>query len=197
MSGPTTFTSRVLVIPFDNIDTDQIVPARFMKTLSKQGLGAQLFFDWRYDPDGRPKPDFVLNRPDAASSSVLVAGQNFGCGSSREHAAWALTQFGIRAVVSNSFADIFKQNALKNGLLPIVVPDDVHTTLLMSAEAKVTVDLVNQTLTTPERVVPFSIDSFSKYCLLAGLDEVGYILQQDDAILAFEARQVRRFDTRS
>jgi 3-isopropylmalate/(R)-2-methylmalate dehydratase small subunit len=191
------FESRLVIIPVDNIDTDQIVPARFMKTLSKDGLGARLFYDWRYDSDGRPRPDFVLNRPEAHGASVLVAGHNFGCGSSREHAAWALTQFGIRAVVSHSFADIFTQNALKNGLLPIVVPNDVHTTLLTSREAMVKVDLPNQTLTIPQRAVPFSIDPFARHCLLAGVDELGYILQQDEAIAAYESRRAPSFDTRA
>jgi 3-isopropylmalate/(R)-2-methylmalate dehydratase small subunit len=191
------FASPVVVLPMDNIDTDQIVPARFLKTLSKDGLGAQLFYDWRYESDGRPRPDFALNRPEAQSASVLVAGENFGCGSSREHAAWALTQFGIRAVVSRSFADIFTQNALKNGLLPIVVPADVHTTLLSSPGTMVTVDLSSLTLTMPDRVVPFAIDPFARQCLLEGVDELGYILQQDAAIAAYEARRPPSFDTRS
>ena len=190
------FASPIVVLPMDNIDTDQIVPARFLKTLSKDGLGAQLFHDWRYQSDGRPRADFALNRPEAQGASVLVAGENFGCGSSREHAAWALTQFGIRAVVSRSFADIFTQNALKNGLLPIVVPAGVHTALLSSPGTMVTVDLLNQTLTMPDRVVPFAIDPFARQCLLEGVDELGYILQQDAAIAAYEARRPPSFDTR-
>src|SRR5262249_4925203 len=128
--NPMKFTSRIVPLPVKNIDTDQIIPARFLKTVSKQGLGDQLFNDWRYDADGRPTPDFILNQQRAQGAQVLVAGDNFGCGSSREHAPWALTQFGFRAVVSTSFADIFKQNALKNALLPIIVPPDVHAELL-------------------------------------------------------------------
>ena len=126
----TSFSGRLLPLPIHNIDTDQIIPARFLKTTSKQGLGEQLFCDWRYDAQGNPDPDFILNQPRAQGAQVLLAGDNFGCGSSREHAPWALTQFGFRAVISTSFADIFKQNSLKNSLLPIVVPPDVHTELL-------------------------------------------------------------------
>ncbi len=183
------FTSRLVPLPVKNIDTDQIIPARFLKTVSKQGLGDQLFNDWRYDADGRPNPDFILNQPRAQGAQVLVAGDNFGCGSSREHAPWALTQFGFRAVVSTSFADIFRQNALKNALLPIVVPPDVHAELLAAPEgATVAVDLATQTLTTPsDRAVEFPIDSFSKHCLLTGVDELGYILQHQADIAAYEA----------
>ena len=141
------FESRTVVLPIDNIDTDQIIPARFLKTTSKTGLGDQLFNDWRYDASGAPKPDFVLNRPEAKGAQVLVAGDNFGCGSSREHAPWALMQFGFRAVISTSFADIFKQNSLKNGLLPIVAPIDIHRALLASPGATLKVDLAAQTLT--------------------------------------------------
>ena len=172
----------------DNIDTDQIIPARFLKTISKDGLGDQLFYDWRYDAAGQPKPDFVLNQPAAKGALVLVAGDNFGCGSSREHAPWALTQFGFRAVVSTSFADIFRQNSLKNGLLPIVVPPAIHSELLESSGAVVKVDLAAQTLTLADgRAVEFPIDAFSKHCLLEGVDELEYILQQEPAITAFES----------
>ncbi len=182
------FESRTVVLPMDNIDTDQIIPARFLKTISKEGLGDQLFYDWRYDASGQPRPDFVLNRPEAKGAQVLVAGDNFGCGSSREHAPWALTQFGFRAVVSTSFADIFKQNSLKNGLLPIVVPAGVHATLLASPGATVSVDLATQTLMLPDGLaVEFPIDAFSKHCLLEGVDELGYILQQEPAIAAYES----------
>ena len=181
------FESRTVVLPVDNIDTDQIIPARFLKTTSKAGLGDQLFYDWRYDASGVPKPDFVLNRSEAKGAQVLVAGDNFGCGSSREHAPWALTQFGFRAVISTSFADIFKQNSLKNGLLPIVVPSDVHATLLKSPGATVKIDLASQTLTVNNRAVEFPIDGFSKHCLLEGVDELGYILQQAPAIDAYES----------
>jgi 3-isopropylmalate/(R)-2-methylmalate dehydratase small subunit len=188
----TNFESRVVPLPINNIDTDQIIPARFLKTTSKRGLDQQLFCDWRYDAEGRPKPDFILNQPRAAGAQVLLAGDNFGCGSSREHAPWALTQFGFRAVISTSFADIFKQNSLKNSLLPIVVPADVHAALFQEVtrdpDAKVKIDLANQTITTPGgRKVEFPIDGFSKQCLLDGVDELGWILQRDAAIAAYEA----------
>jgi 3-isopropylmalate/(R)-2-methylmalate dehydratase small subunit len=188
--------SRTVILPIDNIDTDQIIPARFLKTTSKAGLGDQLFNDWRYDASGAPNPDFVLNRPEAQGVQVLVAGDNFGCGSSREHAPWALTQFGFRAVISTSFADIFRGNSLKNGLLPIVVPSDVHAALLSSPGATVQIDLASQTLTLPDgRRVEFPIDAFSKHCLLEGVDELGYILQQESAIAAYEARRVGSVNT--
>lgn len=192
----TAFESRIVVLPIDNIDTDQIIPARFLKTISKDGLGSQLFYDWRYDGAGKPKPDFVLNRPEAKGAQVLVAGDNFGCGSSREHAPWALLQFGFRAVVSTSFADIFKQNSLKNGLVPIVVPADVHAALLAQPGASVNVDLASQTLTVEDgRRVEFPIDAFSKHCLLEGIDELGYILQQEPAIEAYETGRVGSVNT--
>jgi len=187
------FESRLVLFPLNNIDTDQIIPARFLKTTSKLGLDKQLFYDWRYDAQGNPKPDFILNQPGAQGAQVLLAGDNFGCGSSREHAPWALTQFGFRAVVSTSFADIFRQNSLKNSLLPIVVPADVHAELFAAvaadADAKVKIDLPQQTLTTPGgRVVEFPVDGFSKHCLVEGVDELGYILGQEPAIAAYEAR---------
>jgi len=186
------FESRLAPLAINNIDTDQIIPARFLKTTAKTGLDKQLFCDWRYDADGNPKPDFILNQPRVAGAQVLLAGDNFGCGSSREHAPWALTQFGFRAVISTSFADIFKQNALKNSLLPIVVPADIHAALFRAVErdesAVVKVDLARQTLTTPDGgAVEFPIDGFSKHCLLEGIDELGYILQQSGAIEAYEA----------
>ncbi len=187
--APKRWESAFVILPIDNIDTDQIIPARFLKTTSKAGLGDQLFYDWRYDASGSPKSDFVLNQPDAVRAHVLVAGDNFGCGSSREHAPWALRQFGFRAVVSTSFADIFRQNALKNGLLPIVVPHDVHTALLASPGSIVKIDLEAQTITLEDgRSVEFPIDSFAKYCLLEGVDELGYILQQSAAITDYEQR---------
>ena len=190
------FESRTVVLAVDNIDTDQIIPARFLKTISKDGLGDQLFYDWRYDADGKPKPGFVLNQAEAKRAQVLVAGDNFGCGSSREHAPWALQQFGFRAIVSTSFADIFKQNSLKNGLIPITVPADVHAFLLGAPGAVVKVDLAAQTLTLPDgRSVEFPIDAFSKHCLLEGVDELGYILQQEPAISAYEARRVGSVNT--
>ena len=184
----TAFESRMVQLPIDNIDTDQIIPARFLKTISKDGLGDQLFYDWRYDAAGQPKPDFILNTPAAKNAKILLAGDNFGCGSSREHAPWALTQYGFRAVISTSFADIFRQNSLKNSLLPIVVPRDVHAELFANPDAIVKVDLATQTLTLPGgRAVEFPVDSFAKHCLLEGIDELGYILQQTPAIAAFEA----------
>jgi 3-isopropylmalate/(R)-2-methylmalate dehydratase small subunit len=189
-AAPKRFESAYVILPIDNIDTDQIIPARFLKTISKSGLGDQLFNDWRYDASGAPNSDFVLNRPEAVGAHVLVAGDNFGCGSSREHAPWALLQFGFRAVISTSFADIFKQNSLKNGLLPIVVPRDIHTRLLAAPNAVVTVDLETQTLTLADgSAVEFPIDAFSRHCLLEGVDELGYILQQAPAIDAYEAAQ--------
>src|SRR5579884_2432301 len=181
------FTSRLAALPIDNIDTDQIIPARFLKTTSKAGLGDQLFYDWRYDAEGKPKPDFIINTPRGRNAAVLLAGDNFGCGSSREHAPWALTQFGFRAVISTSFADIFKGNALKNSLLPIVVPPDVHAQLFaLPEDATVKVDLASQTLTLPDgRRIEFPVDPFSKQCLLEGVDELGWILKQVPAIAAF------------
>ncbi len=196
----TTLDSRVVPLPIDNIDTDQIIPARFLKTISKEGLDRNLFCDWRYDAQGNPNPDFVLNQPRAQSAEVLLAGDNFGCGSSREHAPWALTQFGFRAVISTSFADIFKGNALKNSLLPIVVPRDVHAKLFEAVTAnpdyKVKVDLPSQTLTLADgTTVKFDVDAFSKHCLLEGVDELGFILQQEDAIKAFESQRAGSINT--
>ncbi len=183
-------TSKTVVLSIDNIDTDQIIPARFLKTISKAGLGDQLFYDWRQNAD------FVLNTDAAKGAEILVAGDNFGCGSSREHAPWALTQFGFKAVVSTSFADIFKGNSLKNGLLPIVVPADIHAALIQSPGAIVKIDLASQTLTMPEgKTVEFPIDAFSKHCLLEGVDELGYILKQDAAISAYESQRIGSINT--
>jgi 3-isopropylmalate/(R)-2-methylmalate dehydratase small subunit len=194
----TRFESQMVLMPVDNIDTDQIIPARFLKTISKVGLGDQLFFDWRYEADGSPKQDFVLNQPQAKLRQILLAGDNFGCGSSREHAPWALTQYGFRAVISTSFADIFQQNSLKNGLLPIVVPRDVHAWLFANSDAAVGVDLADQKLTLPGgRAVEFPVDAFSKHCLIEGVDELGYILKQSPAIAAYEGRRVDSIDTLS
>ena len=193
----TVFESRIVALPMDNVDTDQIIPARFLKTISKDGLGDQLFNDWRYDAEGRPKPDFVLNKPESKACQVLLAGDNFGCGSSREHAPWALTQYGFRAVISTSFADIFKGNSLKNSLLPIVVPPDAHAELFQNQTGTVQVDLTAQTLTLPGgRTVKFPVDDFAKHCLLEGIDELGYILKQEPAIAAFEAAHPAGIDTR-
>ena len=193
----TPFESRLVPLLINNIDTDQIIPARFLKTTSKEGLDRQLFNDWRYDAQGNEKPDFILNTGRGRNAQVLLAGDNFGCGSSREHAPWALTQFGFRAVISTSFADIFKNNALKNSLLPIVVPADVHATLLQLPEdATVRVDLASQTLTLPSgQSVEFPVDPFAKTCLLEGVDELGWILKQESVISQFETNHPEPIDT--
>ena len=189
-------TSKTVVVPVDNIDTDQIIPARYLKAISKDGLGEGLFVDWRKNPDGSLNPDFPLNKPEAKGAQVLVAGDNFGCGSSREHAPWALDQNGFRAVISTSFADIFRGNALKNGLLPVIVPQDVHRILLNSPGMVVTIDLAAQTVTLADGTVAhFPIDSFSKRCLLEGVDELGYMLMQDAAISRFEAQHPSAINT--
>jgi 3-isopropylmalate/(R)-2-methylmalate dehydratase small subunit len=202
MTKFTTFDSRMVPLPVDNIDTDQIIPARFLKTISKEGLGDQLFNDWRYDAAGRPKPDFILNTPEAKESQLLLAGDNFGCGSSREHAPWALTQYGFRAIVSTSFADIFRQNSLKNSLLPVVVPKQVHAELFAMVAKdpamKVRVDLAAQQLLLPDgRAIEFPVDGFAKRCLLEGVDELGYILLQEPAVAAYEARRSGSINTLS
>ncbi len=196
----TNFESRVVPLPINDVDTDQIIPARFLKTISKQGLDQQLFYDWRYDEQGRPKPDFILNQPRAQGAEVLLAGDNFGCGSSREHAPWALTQFGFRAVISTSFADIFRGNSLKNSLLPVVVPHEVHQALFAMIErnpdTRVKIDLAAQKLILPDgRAIGFPVDAFAKQCLLDGVDELGYILKQEPAIAAFEARREGSINT--
>lgn len=196
MAKFTTLESKFVSMGIDNIDTDQIIPARFLKTISKAGLGDQLFYDWRYEADGSPKADFILNQEASKSKSVLLAGDNFGCGSSREHAPWALTQYGFRAVISTSFADIFKGNSLKNGLLPIVIPKDIQDWLFANPDSTVKIDLASQTLTIADgRSVTFPVDPFMKHCLLEGVDELGYILQQAPAIEAFEAKRVGSLNT--
>ena len=185
-----TFTSKTVVLPSENVDTDQIIPARFLKVTSKIGIGKHLFADWRYDAAGTPRPDFILNRPEAAGAAVLVAGDNFGCGSSREHAPWALYDYGFRAIVSSSIADIFRSNSLKNGLLPLVVDPAIHAKLLANPGQNVTVSLENQTLTLADGTsTKFPIDPFARYCLMNGVDELGFLLTQDAAITAFEARR--------
>ena len=190
MEGFSSVTSRTVVLPVNDVDTDQIIPARFLRTTSKEGLGQQLFSDWRYLPDGSPDPQFALNRPEAAGARVLVAGDNFGCGSSREHAPWALTDFGIQAVVSTSFADIFRSNSLKNGLVPVVVDEATLTWLKANPGAEVTVDLESRTLRLPDgRAVPFPIEPFARFCLMQGVDQLGYLLKQDEAISAYEQRR--------
>lgn len=181
--------SRTVVLARTNIDTDQIMPARFLTTTTREGLGQHLFADWRYDADGRPAADFVLNRPEAAGCSILVAGRNIGCGSSREHAPWGLYDFGFRAIVSTEIADIFRNNSLKNGLLPVVVDEATHGWLLAHPGAEVAIDLEARTLALPDgRRVEFPIEAFARYCLLNGVDETGYLLAQEPAIRAYEAR---------
>ena len=180
--------SKTAVIPSSNIDTDQIIPARFLTTTTKQGLGAQLFADWRYRADGSPDPNFALNLPQARGAQVLVAGRNFGCGSSREHAPWALLDFGFRAVISTEIADIFRGNALKNGLLPIVVDETTSQWLLDNPGALVEIDLKSARLTLPTGVsVAFPIEAFARHCLMNGLDELGYLRSRLNDIERFEA----------
>ncbi len=193
MDPITLIHSRTVVMPSTNIDTDQIIPARFLTTTVREGLGVSLFADWRYDKDGQPKPDFVLNQPAAKGCQVLVAGRNIGCGSSREHAPWALLDYGIRAVISTEIADIFRSNSLKNGLLPVVVDEATHAWLLANPGAEVEVDLPATTLRLPDgRAVTFPIEAFSRYCLMNGIDELGYLLGQLPAIERYEqARDAR------
>jgi 3-isopropylmalate/(R)-2-methylmalate dehydratase small subunit len=190
----TTLTSRVVALPNENIDTDQIIPARYLKAIDKVGMGVHLFADWRYDAAGNPKPDFVLNQPEARDARILLVGDNFACGSSREHAVWALTDFGFRAVISTSIADIFRNNALKNGLLPIVVDAATHRALFdwvaTNPKIELTIDVAAQTLTLPDgRAVHFELDAFAKTCLLEGVDELGYLLARQEAIEAYERRK--------
>ncbi len=190
MAQFTSLTSRAVLLPVNDIDTDQIIPARFMKITDKAGLADHLFNDWRYNADGSPKADFVINKPESAGAQILLAGDNFGCGSSREHAPWALTGFGFRAVISTSFADIFRNNALKNGLLPIIVDEKTHQMLFDLAEeaprAELTVDLASQTFSFPGGSVNFPIDPFNKTCLLNGVDELGYITGFEKEIADYE-----------
>ena len=192
MAKFTHLKSKVIVIPNRNIDTDQIIPARFLKVTDKNGLGEALFSDWRYNSDGSVKPDFVLNQQQNQDAKIILAGDNFGCGSSREHAPWALTAWGINAVISTSFADIFRNNALKNALLPIVVNKDIHQSLFelvaQSPDSELSINLASQTLTIPRSTdVTFPIDSFAKKCLLTGVDQLGYILSHESLIEAYES----------
>jgi len=194
------FTSRLIPLLADNLDTDQIIPARYLKGTSKDGLGEGLFADWRYDGDGNPREGFVLNRPEMAGRSVLLAGANFGSGSSREHAAWALRAFGVKAVLAPLFADIFRNNALKNGLLPVELPADAHAELAAAVEAdpdaEVTVDLAAEAVTLPGgRAVAFRVDPFARQMLLDGTDELGYLLSHGAAVAAYEDANPARVDT--
>lgn len=190
MEPLTRIRSRTVVLPIADVDTDQIIPARFLTTTSRDGLGANLFHDWRYLPDGEPNPQFVLNQPVAEGCRILVARRNFGCGSSREHAPWALTDFGFQAVVSSEIADIFRSNSLKNGLLPIIVDDDTLDWLLDNPGAELDVDVAASTLTLPDgKAVEFPIDAFARHCLLEGIDQLGYLQKQDAAISHFEEQR--------
>ncbi len=193
----TNLNSRVIQLIRDDIDTDQIIPARFLKVTDKAGLGEKLFFDWRYHDDGSPKADFVLNRPESQGCRILLAGDNFGCGSSREHAPWALMDWGIRAVVATSFADIFRNNALKNGLLPVAITHVDHrvlrTSLENSPDGEIGIDLDSQSMVLSSgsaeetlRITYFEVDGFAKKCLLMGMDQLGYLLSHADRIDAFE-----------
>jgi 3-isopropylmalate/(R)-2-methylmalate dehydratase small subunit len=201
MKPLTSLKSSCVVLPAANVDTDQIIPARFLKTVERRGLGAHLFADWRLDEQGRPRPNFPLNSPDAVGAAILVAGHNFGCGSSREHAPWALFDFGFRAVISTGFADIFRNNALKTGLLPVTLSPSAYATLLEqlaeSPRARVTIDLESQTATLPDGTAHvFAVDPFARHCLLNGVDELGFLLEQDAAIAAYESTHTSRVCTR-
>lgn len=195
-----TLKSKFVAIQVNDIDTDQIIPARFLKVTDKAGLGENLFCDWRYNEDGSPKPDFILNQPIAQGAKILVAGDNFGCGSSREHAPWALTGFGFKAVISTSFADIFQNNALKNGLLPVIVDVKTLEKLFALADAHseepLVIDVQEQTLTLPDgEQVQFPIDSFNKKCLLEGIDQLGYLQKYADVVKAYEKEHPARVNT--
>jgi 3-isopropylmalate/(R)-2-methylmalate dehydratase small subunit len=190
----TSLSSAMVPLPLENVDTDQIIPARYLKVTDKNGLGTGLFADWRYAPDGTPKADFILNQPEGEGRQVLVAGDNFGCGSSREHAPWALMAYGFRAIVSTSFADIFRNNSLKNGLLPVIVDQETHTQLLSlieeEPETSVSIDLDSQTLLLPDgREVSFPIDPFSKKCMLNGVDQLGYLMRKRAEIEEFASQR--------
>ncbi|MBZ0300052.1 MAG: 3-isopropylmalate dehydratase small subunit [Anaerolineae bacterium] len=194
------FTGKMVALPINDIDTDQIIPARFLKTTDKEGLGKALFSDWRYASDGSPKPDFVLNQPEHLGASVFIGGHNFGCGSSREHAPWALVGGGFQAVISTYFADIFRNNALKNGLLPVTVDEQTHQQLISlveeDPETQVQIDLATQSLTLPDgRRVEFPIDGFSKYCLLNGVDQLGYLQGLEEEVATYEASNPARVNT--
>jgi 3-isopropylmalate/(R)-2-methylmalate dehydratase small subunit len=194
MAQFTTLTSHMVPLPEENVDTDQIIPARFLKVTDKHGLGDSLFCDWRYLKDGSPNPEFVLNEPESQGAQILLAGNNFGSGSSREHAPWALVGWGFRAIISTGFADIFKSNSLKNGLLPVEVSPEVYGTLMEAAQldrsTKVTIDLPTQSVTGLESLeATFPVDEFSKHCLLNGIDQLGYLLSFDDQISKYEQRR--------
>ncbi len=187
MDAITQFESRSVVLATRDIDTDQIIPARFLTTTSREGMGEFLFHDLRLDSDGNPIADFILNRPEADGCEILVGGNNFGCGSSREHAPWALLDYGFRAVISSEIADIFRNNSLKNGLIPIVVDADTHQYLLNNPGIRLAVDVASSTLTLPDsRVIEFPIDGFARYCLVEGIDQLGFLRKQMNTIQQFE-----------
>jgi 3-isopropylmalate/(R)-2-methylmalate dehydratase small subunit len=181
--------STFVALPAENIDTDQICPARFLTSTSRDGFKPALFADWRYDQEGTPRPEFPMNKPGASGASILVAGRNFGCGSSREHAVWALKENGIQAVIAPAVADIFKRNALKNGVVPVVIDAASHASLLANSEARVVVDIEKLTVSWPGREATFSIEPFARHCLIEGVDELGYLLKQEGAIKAYEGQQ--------
>jgi 3-isopropylmalate/(R)-2-methylmalate dehydratase small subunit len=182
--------SRTIVLSATDVDTDQIIPARFLTTTSREGLGANLFHDWRFDSSGNENPDFVLNRKESLGSSILVAGRNFGCGSSREHAPWALLDYGLRAVISTEIADIFRSNSLKNGFLPIVVDEASHAWLLENPGSEVSIDVEQSTVTLPGGLsIPYPIDDFARYCLLEGIDQLGFLQQHEETIQKFEEKR--------
>jgi len=184
------FSARTVNLPNEDIDTDQIIPARFLTRQTTDGIGKCLFADWRFDKSGRPKEDFILNQPESSNAEILVAGNNFGCGSSREHAAWSLMDYGFRAIISTSFADIFKNNSLKNGLITIVVDLDTHKWLLEHPATKLIVDLDNTQICLENgKAISFPIDAFARYCLLNGIDQLGHILNHDTEISAYENKQ--------
>jgi 3-isopropylmalate/(R)-2-methylmalate dehydratase small subunit len=179
--------SPTVVMPATDIDTDQIIPARFLTTTSREGLGANLFHDWRFASDGAEKPDFILNQSASTGCEILIAGRNFGCGSSREHAPWALLDYGLRAVISTEIADIFRSNSLKNGFLPIVVDGDTHQWLLDNPGSEVSIDVEQSTVTLANgKSASFPIDEFARYCLLEGIDQLGFLQNHADAIAQFE-----------
>ena len=179
--------SRTVVMPSTNIDTDQIIPARFLTTTTREGLGQSLFADWRYDTAGRPVAEFVLNKPESRGCAILVAGRNIGCGSSREHAPWAMVDYGFRAVISTEIADIFRNNSLKNGLLPVIVDEATHAWLLANPGVEVSIDLETRTLELPTGLtVEFPLENFARYCLMNGVDELGFLLARDEQIEAYE-----------
>lgn len=195
-----TLNAKVVAIETTDIDTDQIIPAIFLKTTTKVGLGKNLFSHWRYNEDGSPKEDFIINTPEAEGAEILLAGDNFGCGSSREHAPWALMDYGFKVIISTSFADIFHNNSLKNGLLPVVVDEETHSQLMsLAAEdpnLELSIDLENQTVNLPDgRKVTFPIDGFSKACMIEGVDQLGYLQKQMPSIEEFEAGYASRVDT--